>query len=123
MTSDRHLGEKSMEPTAGSNNIKLVHTYIPPLSSGDAGYKTSINKLLELDDCIIVGDFNTHSSLLHSRLPEHSRGNDIASEISVSNHVVLSEKASTRVTESCKSSPDISLTSSIIAMNIDWRTD
>ena len=39
------------------------------------------------------------------------------------NHVVLTEKASTRVTNSCKCSTDISLASSSLAMNNDWRTE
>ena len=60
-TSDKHLEVQAIELTAGVNDIKLVNTYIPPSSSCDAGYKTSISKLLELEDCIIVGDFNAHN--------------------------------------------------------------
>ena len=56
-------------------------------------------------------------------ITEDTRGNTIASEIDLSNHVVLNEKASTRLTGSCKSSPDISLASANIAMKIDWRTE
>ena len=44
-------------------------------------------------------------------------------EIDRSNHVVLNEKAGTRVTDSFKSSPDINHASSSIAMNIDWRME
>ena len=77
----------------------------------------------ELEDCIIVGDFNAHSPLWHSKLPEDTGGNNIASEIDLSNHVVLNEKASTRVTDSCESSPDIRRASSRLAMNIGWRTE
>ena len=100
-----------------------MNTYIPTSCSFDAGYKTSIGKLLELEDCIIVGDFNAHSFLWHSKLPEDTRSNNIASAIDLSNHVVLNEKASTRVTDSCKSSADISVASSSLAMNIDCRTE
>ena len=108
--------------TRGGNNIKQVNTYIQISSSCDARYKTSIIKLHELEGCIIVGDFNAHSLLWHSKLPEDTRGNKIASEIALCNHVVLNDKASTRVTDSCISSPDISSASSSLAMKIDWRT-
>ena len=91
-TSDKHLEDQAIEITAGGNNIKLVNTYIPPLSSCDAGYQTSISKLLELDDFINFGDLYAHSPLWHSKLPDDTRGNDIASEIDLPNHVVLNKK-------------------------------
>ena len=56
-------------------------------------------------------------------ITEDTGGNNIASEIDLSNHVVLNQKASTRVTDSCESSPDISRASSRLAMNIGWRTE
>ena len=37
--------------------------------------------------------------------------------------VVLNEKASTRVTDSCRCYPEINLANPSIAMNIDWRTE
>ena len=89
----------------------------------DAGYKTSISKLVELDDCIIVDNFNASSPLGHSKLPEDTRDNSIASELDLRNHVVLNEKANTGETDSYKSFPDISLASSTIAMIIDWRSE
>ena len=61
---------QDIELCASGNNIKQVNAYIPPLSSCDAGYKTSISKLTELDDCIFVGDFSAHSPLWNSKLPE-----------------------------------------------------
>ena len=58
---------------------------------------------------------------IENRKPE-DRGNNIASELDLSNHV-FNEKATTRVSNSCKNSPNISLASSTIAMHIDWRTE
>ena len=46
--------------------------------------------------------------------------NNIASEIDLSNFVVLNEKASTRLMDSWKSFLDISGASSSIAVDIDW---
>ena len=103
-TLDKHLEVQAIELNAHGNNIKIVNTYIPPLSSCDAGHKTSISKVLELDDCIIVGDFNAHIPIWHSKLPEDTKGTNIASEIELSNDAVLSKKSSTRITDSCKSS-------------------
>ena len=107
--SDRHLEVQAIELTAGGN--KLVNTYIPPSSSCNAGYESSISKLLDLDDCIIVGYFNAHSPLWHSKPPEETRGSNFATEIDPSNHVVLNEKASTRVIDYCKSSKHINASS------------
>ena len=60
----------------------------------------------------IVGDFNAYRSLWHEKLPEERKGNNIASEIDLSemktNHVVLNEKARTSAKNSCKNYPDIS---------------
>ena len=120
-SSDKHLEVQAIEFTAVGHNIKLVNTYIPPSSSCDAGYNKSISKLLELDECI-VSDFNAQSPLWHWKLTE-DRGNNGASKINLYNHVLLNENARTRVTDSCKSSPDISLASSSIAMSFDWRTE
>ena len=39
------------------------------------------------------------------------------------NYLLLNEKAIPRVTNSCKSYPDISLASSSTAINIDWHTE
>ena len=99
-SSDKHQEVHAIELNEGGNNIKLVNTYIPPSSSFSTGCKTSISKLLELDDCIIVGEFNALSPLWYSKLPEDTIRNNIASEIDLSCHVILNEKASTRVTDS-----------------------
>ena len=63
------------------------------------------------------------TALYGPRYDQKTRGNNIASEIHHSNHVILYEEASTRVTDTCKGTPDISITSSSIAMNIDWHTE
>ena len=47
----------------------------------------------------------------------------IANEVDDSQHVVLNENEHTRITDQCKSSPDISLASSELAMSIDWHTE
>ena len=105
------------------NNITLVNVYIPPSSSCENNFNATLKNLIALDDSIIVGDINAHNPLWHSKLQCDARGNNIPAEIDNSNHVVLNEKAHTRITEQCKSSPDISLASSSVAMNLDWRTE
>ena len=67
-TSDKHLEVQDIEHTTSGNNIKIVNTYIPP-SSCDAGSKTSISKLLGLEDCIIVGYFDSHTLYGTQKLP------------------------------------------------------
>ena len=68
-TSDIHIEVRVIELTSdlnsGGNNIKLVNTYIPLSSSCDAEFSASISKLIELDICIIVGDFIADSPLCH----------------------------------------------------------
>ena len=92
-SSDKHLEVRAIELTAGGNYIKPVNTYIPTTSSCDAEYKTWIGKLIELDDCILVGDFNAHRRPWRSKQPEGTGGSNIASEIDLYNHEVLNEKA------------------------------
>ena len=120
---DKHLEVQGIKVTLGETNINIINTYIPPSSSCDSNYTASISNLLKLEDSIIVGDFNAHHSLWHSKLQADTRGNIIANEIDDSNQVVLNEKLDTRITKTCESSPDISLASPSIAMNIDWHTE
>ena len=96
-----------------------MNTYIPPLSGCDAGYKTSISKPLELDEPIIAGNLNAHSLLWQDETAGGHEENNIASEIDLSNFVVLNEKASTRLMDSCKSFLAISGASSSIAVDIE----
>ena len=91
-TSDIHLGIEAVELNTNGKNMKLVDTYKPPLSSCDSGYKTSISKLLELNDCIAVSEFNARSPLRHSKLLEDTRGNKIAHEIYFSKYIVFNKK-------------------------------
>ena len=44
-SSDKHQEVYAIELNEGGNNIKLVNTYIPPLSSFGTGCKTSVNYL------------------------------------------------------------------------------
>jgi hypothetical protein len=52
------------------------------------GYKANITHLLELDNGIIIGDFNAHHPLWHSNLNPDQRGEDIVDQIDVSNYGV-----------------------------------
>ena len=114
---------QGIKVTLGETNVNIINAYIPPSSSCDSNYTASISNLLKLEDSIIVGDFNAHHSLWHSKLQADTRGNIIANKIDDSNQVVLNEKLDTRITKNCESSPDISLASPSIAMNIDWHTE
>ena len=55
--------------------------------------------------------------------PEDPRGQKLAEEIDESKLMVLNEDCPTRVVKETKCSPDISLASNSLAMNIEWTTE
>ena len=78
--------------------------------------------MLNQEDTVIMGDFNGHHKLWHSKLDTDKRGTELANEISDSELIVINEDTPTRVTRK-QSSPDITLVSPTLAMRSIWKTD
>ena len=94
---DSHIEQQAIEVTSGTSAIKVVNIYIPPQSSCQAGYTSSIKHLVTLEDAIILGDFNAHSNLCFSRVTEEPREQKPVEEIDESTLMVLNEDFPTRV--------------------------
>ena len=121
-TPDEHLEYMSIAIKAGSNEIRLTNIYIPPVNSIGADYTPSIKHLLQGDDHIILGDFNAHHELWFSRLRNDTRGTSLVDQIEPSDFVIINEDSPTRITNTCSSSPDITLVSSNLFDSVEWRT-
>ena len=69
--------------------LKIVNVYIPPASSCPANFAPALGKIFDLKDAIIGGNFNAHSRLWNSGLPEDRRGAEIAEHLGTSEMVGL----------------------------------
>lgn len=98
---DKTIEQQCISIYSGKSELNLVNIYIPPASSCPSGYRPSINHILGLDDCIIMGDFNGHHSLWYSLKDPDQRGEDFANVITSSSMGVLNEDTPTRVTSDC----------------------
>ena len=58
--SDPHLEELSIKAELGNTKLIISNVYIPPASSCNNGYHSSIEHLLTTPDALILGDFNAH---------------------------------------------------------------
>lgn len=63
---DKTIEQQCISIYSGKSELNLVNIYIPPASSCPSGYRPSINHILGLDDCIIMGDFNGQLVIIHS---------------------------------------------------------
>lgn len=115
-TPDIHIEQMGIVIKSGNTEITIVNIYIPPVSSCESGYVASMEHLLTIQDCLILGDINAHNELWFSNLGNDSRGDDIAEEIDASSFGVLNEDTHTR-------SPDISLASSSIFPSASWKAE
>lgn len=60
---DTHLEQLAIQIRIADTYVTIVNFYIPPSSSCAAGYKASLLHLLDLEDCILMGDANAHNSM------------------------------------------------------------
>lgn len=65
-SSDDFIEQMGIKVTMGNDTIMLVNVYIPPISSCSPNYSASIRHLLDLKDCIIMGDINAHHEAWYS---------------------------------------------------------
>lgn len=105
----------------GDTNINNV--YIPPVTSCTTGFKPDIQSLLLPGNSLVLGDFNAHDSLWHSRIQDN-RGAELADEIGNSTFGVLNEDTPTRLpANGLPTSPDLSLASLSLLTSSEWSTE
>ncbi|KAI5727897.1 hypothetical protein M8J77_008348 [Diaphorina citri] len=119
---DTFLEQQAIAIKSGQTKITLVNIYIPPTSSCDAGYHANIEHLLELEDTILLGDFNAHHDLWDPYLPADQRGEDLVDQIDTSQFGILNELEPTRIEGDTISSPDVTLASLPLLPVIHWES-
>lgn len=118
---DNHLEQMGIKLISGNSDISIMNLYIPPSSSCESGYAANIDHLLNMNDCLIVGDINAHNDLWFSDIQSDSRGEDIAEQIDASSFGILNEHSPTRIAQDTQSSPDITLASDSIFPSASWQ--
>ena len=104
------------------DDISILNVYLPPVSSCSQGYVPDFSNILNLNDAVILGDFNAHDVLWHSSIND-ARGSALAEEIGDSAFGILNCDKPTRVpTTGQPTSPDISLASLSLLPVIEWET-
>lgn len=121
-STDVTIEQQGITVIMGTDRMCLVNLYIPPSSSCPPGYKANINHLLQLKQCLILGDVNAHHQAWYSSIPDDPRGIDILDQVDTSDFGILNENSPTRVTTSCSSSPDVSLASVEFLPTTQWST-
>lgn len=120
---DQTFEQLGITVTMGTDVLHLVNVYIPPVSSCPSGYIADISHLLELNDCIILGDMNAHHNSWDTYVPENTRGYDFVDQVDISNFGFLNDSSPTRSTSQCISAPDLTLVSSELLHCTDWSVD
>ncbi|MGK2940486.1 MAG: reverse transcriptase domain-containing protein [Immundisolibacter sp.] len=114
-----------------AKQMHIANLYIPPRLSTinqhateDTDIETCLNYLMTLQNTLITGDSNAHSTTWHSPKNDH-RGDLIAGIIQNSNHIILNSDTPTRIPPARNqqsTSPDISTISSNLYSNTMWNT-
>ena len=110
----------------GKDNLTIRNIYIPPVSSCQNGRNLPFQEILSSnnnENIIIGGDFNAHHADWHSNGPEDLRGRELADVINTSDLGILNEEQDTRVTDQCRSSPDITLATPAILPYSTWKVE
>ena len=96
--------------------------YIPPSSSCNGCYSLPLDHMLVGTDSLVLGDFNDHHSVWHSRTTD-TRCRQLADSISIYGFAVLNTHSPTRLPgNSDPSSPDVSLASASLITLSEWQT-
>ncbi len=102
--------------------LTLTHFDSPPTSSCEPGFAPALDKLLDADSSLVLGDANAHNELWNSTLSD-DRGELFADIITQSSHGILNGDQPTRSpTNGPEASPDISLATPDILISAEWST-
>ena len=93
---DPHLKELTISIAMDNTELLITNVYFPPASSCNGRYSPPIDHLLTGTDSLVLGDFNAHHSLCHSRTTD-TRGNQLSDSVSISSFSVLSTDSPTRL--------------------------
>ena len=117
-TNDDHLEYLAIK----IGDTTIANIYIPPTSSCAPNYSPNIDNLLQLENALILGDFNAHDTLWHSSISD-ARGQDFSNKIIDSNFGILNLDTPTRLpTSGQPTSPDLSLASLSLLPYTSWET-
>ena len=112
LSSDPHLEELTILISQQDTPLMIRNIYIPPVSSCTTpDYRPPINSITDGlgDSALVLGDFNGHHHLWHSRDTEDTRGKQIADWLSDTNLGIVNEDTPTRVTAQHSTAPDITI--------------
>ncbi len=125
LSSDKHIESLTITIPCKGSNLKIRNVYIPPVSSCEDNYTPAIDHLFDdlNDTSMILGDFNAHHSSWFSEADEDARGRLINDAINNNNFGTLNEDYPTRVMNTTKTSPDISIVSSSLLPSSDWKVE
>ncbi|KAM7356297.1 uncharacterized protein ACRADG_002101 [Cochliomyia hominivorax] len=119
---DQYLEIQGIAVRSGDVDLELYNVYIPPVASCPTGYRPDIRSILDGNIRLVLGDFNAHHQLWHSRLGDDQRGTLLAEQIDESTFCTLNDDAPTRIMGTCASSPDITLASAGLINCTTWQT-
>ncbi|KAM7361982.1 LOW QUALITY PROTEIN: uncharacterized protein ACRADG_012848 [Cochliomyia hominivorax] len=119
---DQYLEIQGIAVRSGDVDLELYNVYIPPVASCRTGYRPDIRSILDGNIRLVLGDFNAHHQLWHSRLGDDQRGALLAEQIDESTFCTLNDDAPTRIMGTCASSPDITLVSAGLINCTTWQT-
>ena len=115
-----------------TKHITIANIVIPPWDSTSTYYKTAdadiqqcIQYITNIQQSVLTGDVNAHSTLWHLYTDDH-RGQPIVDVISNSHHITLNTNTPTRVPNTTlqqTSSPDITMVSNTLYNRTSWTTE
>ena len=122
--SDPHLELQGINVVINNVALSVFNVYCPPSSSCTPRYRPDISNIVANSprDCLIVGDWNAHSGAWCSAWDDE-RGEHLADAIDNSDLCVLNQDCHTRLPRGDNqrpSSPDISLISAHLVVEVDW---
>ena len=120
---NQHLEIQGISINNDDAPLYIYNVYSPPTTLLPRGYTPDLNIIIDNfpGDTLICGDWNSHHFSWNSAW-EDDRGDAVATAIDGSDLCVLNTDEPTRLPSGnqCASSPDISLISAHLALNIEW---
>ena len=111
----------SIEVVSQNKKLKIINMYLPE------GDRTGswVDAVPDREDCVVLGDFNTRSSLWEDDCPPCYECPGVRDKVTNSNLVVLNDGSMTRIPDRHQNRPsaiDLSFVSASLAGSCDWST-